>query len=809
MMKRFIYLPIFLTLLVGLSSCQQDDFFLDDDEVERTDNLPIQLDAFIGDAVDTRSVDKAKKTFSFGDVESGVSADVIHVQSTFTLDDGSTLTRYCAMQYTEDEKWMPMGNASFAWPNNAVTGTFTAYYIYGSNGELTTNVGENAVTQTRFTDIIDGQDPLRACTEDVRYGHTVGLKFQHILTHLTLIELDAGIDDQLIFRIDPGNNQKLNNAFQILLVEDDNKEPHIEFNYISIPEILKEDPVAGNVYGTLIKSPTELVRDKQTRAESCQVGFFLQPDCSYNAFSIYYSNGDRYLTYKNSDPNTQNRKLDGNNRYIFNVKKSAGVTITTPPEQKWDESEEFTTVVDTEKFLQAVYTNSSYSEYSEEKQEMVQILEATNNPAGTLLKCNIRFQNPYYHIFPHPASTDDDGNPVAAYDFVPLVGSDNVFDGGYHYIKDLCCPLFFENSGVIKNLGFVNTTIGVDPQYEWTSILNYSEPGAVKTYEYNRTGIIATNNHGTVQNIRVKDATVKVGIYAEDDQEAHNVGALFGVNNSSGYVDNVYLSGRIDVIVDNYTDLIPEVNIGGLAGQNLGTMIHIEQLVDNREDLPNPPTPVRISVTNLLRSSLGAYYIGGLVGNNTGKLSEVSIPTTPTSSNNQAVAITVDSSVSFGVISDIGGIAGKAESSQGNEISACLIGSGIVTAGETDKYQTIDAYSYTGGLVGVLSERTHVFNCTAFCSVIGSATRSGISQAVGGVFGNIKVIQQNGATSYPPGTMMSIAVFGDRLEGANPGCFVGEAPAGKTWADYETLVDVKKFPDIEYIGTYTAALTQP
>ena len=806
-MKRLIYIPILLAFLVGAASCEREDLLADDD-VERVDNLPIQIMATIGDAADTRSVDKAKREFTTGDAESGVPGDIIHVHSSFALNDGSTLTRYCAMKYTEDGGWMPMGNASFAWPNNADTGTFTAYYLYGSSGELTSNVvdGETSVTQTKFTDIVDGQDPLRAYTESVPYGHTVGLQFEHLLTHLTLIEMSAGIDDELVFYVDSDlaaekNKHRFKNAFELNLVDGTNG-PKIEVNYVEVYEALNGDKLKG----AMIKAPTQLVRDRETRAESCQVGFFLEPGCLYNTFSIYYSNGDRYLSYVNSDPNAQDKTLDSNNRYTFNVKKSAGVTISTPPEQKWDESEEFMVVVDAERFLNAIYNNSEYSQYDEKKQEEVLILEATTNPTGTLLKYNVKFANPYYHVFPHPETTDADGNPVTPYDFVPSVGGDNVFDGGYHYIMDLRCPLFFENHGTIKNLGLSGSKIGTDEQYGvWISDKNYSQEGAVKTYEYNRTGALTTHNFGIVQNMRVKDIEVNVAILAVDDQEAHNVGALVGSNEGSGYISEVYLSSSLKITVNNGGSVIPEVNIGGLAGQNLGTMTGFSQLVDNRD--PNKkPAPAALEITNLLKGGSGAYYIGGLVGNNTGKLSDVSIPTVPTDANGQVVAVKIDSSTSSGVVSDIGGIAGKADSSQGNEISSCLIGSGVLKAGSTEKYQMVDAYSYTGGIVGVLSERTHVFNCTTFCSVYGSfgSAGDGVSRAAGGAFGNIKAIVQGENTNYVPGEMSSIAAFGDDLEGANRGCFVGEAPAGKTWEDdYESKADVKKFDDIEYIGTNT------
>lgn len=816
-MKKLHHILLCLSCVAILASCKDEIQFAVEGDIERVDNMPIDLRVTIDGAPDSRDVDHAKKNFSSGDTLLGIPADIIHVQSTFKLDDGSSQTRYCALKYTDEGKWVPMGNGVFAWPNRAVTGQFTAYYIYGSTGALTGNnaEGDDVVTTTRtlFTEIIDGQDPLRADPEEnVRYGHTVELRFKHILTHLTLIELDAGIDESLIFTIEPDvaaseNKHRFNNAFQISLDTETNPGvPNIKFEYLTVPQ-----PFGNEGGKSFIQAPTQRVRDKETRIESSQVGFFLEPGCFYNAFSIYYSNYDLYLSYVNSDLNNREKILEGNNRYTFNVKKSAGITVSTPPEERWDESEDYTTVIDTEAFLRAVNTNSKYKEWDDAKQDSVLILEATSNPSGTMLMCNIRFKNPYYHVFPHPNPTlETDGTDVP-YDFVPTVGGDNVFDGGYHYIKDLKCPLFYANYGTIKNLGISNFNIGSDEYGMWESSENLYKDAKVAEdtyvnapYEYKRTGAIANNNMGTVQNIRVKDITVNVGIHVtKDNQEAHSVGALFGINNSGGFVDEVYLSGKITVNVQNFTgtNVIPEVSIGGLTGQNLGTLTNIEQLVDNRANLPaeNKPTPVNIIVNNNLDSSSGAYYVGGLSGNNTGMLNNITLPTL--AANGEAVL--VDCSRSHGVVANVGGVVGKADSSQGNQISSCLVASGTVKAGTCSQFEAISPFNYVGGIVGELNERTNVLNCTSFISVFGSTGTDNVTRAVGGVFGAIVAVQQTEGGSILPGQMMAIAAYGDELEGTNAGCFVGEAPTGKVWSDYENFVDVKKFPYIDYIGTNT------
>lgn len=810
-MKRSIYIPFLLALLSGFVSCRQD-LLLDEPTpetpVERVDDLPIRLEVSIADVLcdnpATRSIEQAKKTFSYGDPETGAAPDIIHVISKFSTDPDPkseadwTIQRYSALEYTEDGEWVPRGATSFAWPNDAEWAEFEAYYVHGSTGELTANVDETAFTATRrlFSTLADGEDPLRATAEKkegepgVRYGHTVKLTFGHILTHLTLIQLEAGIDDDLVLRIERHDVEEpamFNNAFELKLVEEEGK-PGLKFGYF-----VDEEELGGLGAASQVQAPTELVRDWETRAESRQAGFFLEPGRTYNHFTIYYaSSGTKHLEYNNSDPGAK-RILLPNNRYTFDVKRSSGVSIFEKPEQKWDESDDFTEVVDAGKFLQAIYNNSSYSEVHDG--EEIPILERTDNPVGTLLLRNVYFKDPFYHIFTY--RKDADGNPIDPYDFVPSVGGDNIFDGGYHYIKGLCCPLFYENHGTIKNLGLTNVTIGSGDTYgEWASVENYSSSENVnKPYDYSRTGALATLNEGTVQNIRVKNLTVHVSILSDDEQENHDAGALVGINETSGHIERVYLNGPVELRVKkaNTGASVPTVNIGGLAGQNLGTMTRIEQLVDN-----SPGTeviPATISVRNELSGELGTYFVGGLVGNNTGKLTDVTIPTA-------AGGVTVDCSPSFGMYSYLGGIAGMADSANDNEISSCLIGSGSVKAGKTQKHLDLDAFSYTGGMIGVYSERTHFYNCTAFFSVEGSSLayeNDGVGRATGGVIGLIKALE----TGYAPGKMHSIASYGDLEKCTNVGCFAGEVPAGKSWADYQDKVDVKQSGDIDYIGSYT------
>ena len=859
MMKRLIYISILMALAAGVAACRQDVMLDAGDDVEHVGDIPIQIVAtiadaqIVGDETATRAVERAKKTFDARDEENGVAGDIIHVQSTFKLKDDRIINRYCALRLNAYGVWEPLGNGRFYWPNDAVEGTFTAYYIDGSTGALTDdpdddeeveNPGQNddnndepdidepqkpqaSTAEQLFSNIIDGQDPLRSVSVE-RYGHTVRLNFEHILTRLTIIELPAGVDDELIFSTKNADfiKNNLNNAerhdnnileddraerqdtfkngFRIEVVTDPNdaSEQQIRFVYISRYEQTEGGPAAR------IKAQTTLVRNPVTRKETSEVGFFLEPNCIYDAFDIDFSNGDNYISYTNSLPEKdRGQVLKGNNRYTFNVTKSGGVTMNVPPEQKWDESDECKMIVDAEGFLRAVNTNTEYVQIEEDENGNpveVRILEPTTNPTGTLLMFNVEFKEPYYHIFTH--RTDSEGNPLEEpYDFDPSVGGDNIFDGGYHYIKNICCPLFYENHGVIKNLGLSNVKIGTQTEKygPWLSIAHYDgatdNAPVVKRngYDYNYTGALATRNYSTVQNIRVKDLEMVVGIHELTEQEAHNVGALVGVNN--GYIEQVRLSGRMNITVQNSNGKEPSVAVGGLVGQNYSSIVDVAQLVDNNPDLPEDhrPTPVQIGIANTMTYGNGAYYIGGLVGNNSGKLSEISLPTNGT----DGTAITVDSSRSSGSHSFVGGIVGIAEESANIEISSCLIGSGIVRAGMTTQYSTLDSESYTGGVGGEVDLGVTITNCTAFCSVEGLANAgSNVDRATGGVFGNL-------VSSSRTGTMSAIAVFGDKSpSGYHVGNFAGKAPKNgddaASEAYYRNMADVKEFSGIPFVAVY-------
>lgn len=788
-----------------------------DDDVERTDNLPVSIDVAIAA---TRSVEEAKKEFEEG--------DVIHIEAKFKRSadgDGEfSYSRYGAMVYKKKEEfgttleWTPLEKTDMlSWPNDAVSGTFTAYYIYGSSGVLSDNTNES--DNVVFSELHDGIDPLVANVKNVRYGHTIGLVFEHLLTHLSLTDLDPGVADKLLFtKYQNGNKPdtetegaEFHNACRFVLANESNG-TGIKVVYTQV--MSKAETPGGSGDGSdgngdggngsgsggnttvdkvYIAAPMEVVLDAETGVKRGRAGFFLEPG-DYEEFHVLFPNAGPYIDYENS----KSLRLEGNYRYEFSVVRSAGVTLqpTTPPEEEWDESEDpLEVIVDVEAFLRALASGKSY------EQEEKLILQPTENGVVKLL-CNIDFDYIQYTVF---AAHDD------MTEFVPDLGSGITFDGGHHYIYHTACPLFNTNNGTIKNLGIADVIASpcdnivrskhpngrleaLESNVHYTrEDLDYTGGDFEnKRYDLSNHGLIAMRNTGTVNNVRVRnvDMTVQINTLsaADDDSaanEGHNVGILFGRNN--GTVSEVYLSERLKLTIENYNGatIMPGVSIGGLAGENMGgaSISDICKLdVNNKGDAYEP---LKIIINNLLDGDISMFYVGGMVGNQSGKLINV-----------QLTKVTVDNSKSRGVYAYLGGIAGRAVG-DGVEISLCTIG-GSVIAGTVDSHVNITAHSYTGGLAGYISESVTMQNCTSFSSVEGvgkDKESTGVKYGTGGAFGRIG----NNATQ---GKMVSVLAFGNALSGVSPiGTFAGVAPVGKTWSDYSDEVEVKSFADIKEIGT--------
>ncbi|MCH5242991.1 MAG: hypothetical protein J1F67_11355 [Muribaculaceae bacterium] len=748
-MIKYIYTGLFLSICLLISCKDENTLFNQDGEVERTHNLPISVNTSFDSDYLTRGDVANAKTFFDND-------DLIHIDASFKCKGKDDLVKaYGAMQY-QNGVWSAytvdlngeVVNEVLYWPDDAEWGEFKAYYIHGSNGLLT----ENDMEPIRFSSLYDGIDPLYAVSpQRIQYGHTIELVFRHLLAHLTIIQLEAGVSDYFwITKDDSDSPSGFNNAFKLIY---DPESKTIREHFYAI-----KNTAQGKVY---VSGSNQIYEDEETLQYKGKVEFFLQPGI-YDTFLLLYpvttETSNTYLRYKNSN-DKKPQMLESNGRYILDVVKSAGFIEDTPPENKWDEETPPYALLDVEAFLRAVANGTSY------KENGLEILEERQD-GGTNLLLNIDFQFQNKEIY----ESDN---------FQPNVSS--TFDGQYHYIFNLGNPLFNSNSRTIRNLG-INTVGSYNQEGKpWLSTENYGQ----LNIDLSRHGAIVNQNNGDIQNIRIKNVDITVAIQTTDpdepDQETHFVSALVAEN--KGMLRDVDMSGNFNVKVQNNEGCVvmPAVNLGGLTAANSGTINEIKPLEGGN-------SPV-VSIANLCSGVSATYSVGGVTGNNTGKIYNIMLP-----------KIEIDCSKSKGMQAVYGGIAGGVRNSDpAPEIESCVI-NGTLKAGVTDPYGSATCYSYTGSIAGYLSIKAKIANCSLSFSLEGGKTEDPESRvifATGGAFGRIQA-----EAGVSEGSIDRIGVIGTALSGSGfLGDFAGVIPENKNENDFKsTRINVKDFDEIPYVG---------
>lgn len=765
--RKYAYLYISTVLLLLVTACA-DDLQITGQEIERIEGRPVEIEVVVNDYPGTRGLtDESKTSFAVG--------ELIHIRAEFTLNDldspGQTKkeVQYGVMKYNGKGTWINFNTVDvLTWPGTAISGTFTAYYIYGSNGVLSN--ASNSMPPTLLSDYKFGQDPLYAQTIDVEYGHTIRFEMSHIFSYLTLTEMSAGISEELSFTI-PKTEPEYENFHNAFLLEFDEATKEMTPTFLSIPSDTYYDNQGEEL--VFITSSTEIYETNDGDMKT-KVGFFLEPS-EYHKFSLLYPKSRdqmvSYLTYtRDLTALTPDQKgLLANEYYEFSILKSLGVYVDETPQDGWDDETDPHIIVDVESFLRAANAGTEYWEPDPDTGELVQILEST--VAGTRLLMNVDFNHFYYDIFENE-------------NFVPNLSL--TFDGNYHYIFHMAAPLFNENHGIITNVGFRDISTNADEPI--VSSEKFEKNGF--EYDLSRNGAITRYNFGSISNIRVDNVNLNVKIHTtgidfdESSQEAHNVALLFGSNRGNIY--DISLAGTLTLTVENYsaTEIMPNVIIGGLAGQNLGAISRVGPIEDE-----NFETPV-YNIINKCQGVSGVYLVGGACGSSQGNLFDIMMS-----------SLMVDGSESTGVESIMGGLVGSVEQSQSAaaEISGCII-RGSVISGDSRYYTNLNANSYTGGLAGLMNVQGIVKNCSASISVTGATLYDPqVTYGVGGAFGRIEQKQtQNGVEC----SIQTLACFGSSLSGlVNIGNFTGLAPEGYSWSNFDGFgINVKQYPQYQNIG---------
>lgn len=691
----------------------------------------------------TRGIDDESKTV----FETG---ELIHIRAEFECvfnGEEYTETHYGVVKYAGKGVWNPLSDEyALIWPNEAVRGHFTAYYMNGSTGAFT----ENTMQPRLLSSYGYAEIPLSAEVKNVKYGEAVKLKMKRMFAHLKLTELREGISNQLWFTVPESDEVTLNNAFRF---EFDPDTREIKPSFLQVPSSAYKDSKGnGLVYidSKIIESDPEGMGEM-----TANVSYFLEPGV-YHKFDILYPRShDTYSTYLSYGRHlnvvvkdiTGEEDLKANGRYVFSILKSLGVIVDNAPEQGWDKTNA-AVEVDVEKFLRAVNSGSSYYETDPETGEEVQILEQTVD--GTRLLMNVDFKHTYYDVFGEDA-------------FKPILNT--VFNGNYHYIHNMGCPLFYQNDGTIINLGIKNADTSRHPL---VSSENFASHGSVFDNSYN--GIIASRNYGTVSNVRVSGVKMTVQILTSDadniTQEAHNVALLFGTN--SGNIYDVALAGMLTLTVENHPSetVIPRVSIGGIVGQNLGLVSGIDNIDD--EGFYSP----MLTIINNCKGDNGVYKMGGIAGNHTGTLDDLFIP-----------SLQIVATDSRGLESSLGGLVGEVPTSPSGapSIFGCIV-RGEVSAGVVNPILNLESFSYAGGIAGIFNVQGSIKNCSISVGVTGSPnTIDNVDYAEGGAFGFLRA-----SPGYAEGEIHTVACFGSRLLGHDKvGNFAGIASAGYDWNHYK------------------------
>lgn len=755
-----------------LTGCT-NDLSIDEPLAEVDNELPIEFNFAM--STETRAFDgDVKNVFTNG--------DVIHILGTFETrelqEDGTqkedTVKRYGAMSYN-GKKWTPLAGSQLTWPSVAVNGTFEAYYIYGSNGVLT---GATAPEPMFLADIKPANgDPMHAKSKKgIIYGHAVELNFEHLCAYLTLVDLEPQVATSYWLKRDGVEN--FHNAFKFYLKKDNDDNPEnfvFEFCAESYNSQFPGIYIAADAVGQAIFDGDD--GDNVELKNITKASYFLEPGY-YETFSLCYpATAPKVYEYLRYDYNKIPENAGGvgkeNNApdlkagttYTLTVTKSPGVIINSPSSgEGWHDGPPYYEI-DVEEFLKAVKEKKAYDYVY--KDSVVHILEVMADNTGTKLLENVSFQNfKYFDYEKREYNFKDKG-------FIPNLDEGNVFDGDYHYIKDLASPLFRYNYGTIKNIGIqeidIKATTYEDEDYD-DHDKDMSRLGALCMWN---------RQNATISNVRVTnvkmDVTVESQIKVGDDgSEIHNIGCVVGSN--TGYISEVAMAGefKLEIKGENTNS---SVLIGGVLGQNAaeGTIYDVTPLSGlNIGDLE--VGDFKIEIINNCEGELGSYSVGGVVGESTGIVSGVILSD-----------VTIDGTRSSGVASYIGGIAGQLAVSENNGstssafVESCVI-SGSVKAGKTVKYEQVTSGSYIGSISGA-DLNVPVTDCRTVVSVHGAETgniNENVIYATGGAFGRIR-----DAENY---TFENLIIYGSVLKGPNEpeknqfiGNFAGVVPLDQTW----------------------------
>jgi len=274
-------------------------------------------------------------------------------------------------------------------------------------------------------------------------------------------------------------------------------------------------------------------------------------------------------------------------------------------------------------------------------------LEAFNRYASTAEGRSLHYQLIENVELPSPPLGQSNWTPIGGYSSAfSFTGS---FDGGGHTLKNLVIHsssgnlgLFGHISGdaVIENLGLTDVNVngtwnlyvgGLVGEKAAGTVRNCYVTGAIASVSHYVGGLVGFNELGPVENSFASASVNSAGSH---------VGGLVGANRSAGTVRECYATGNVSGTSGS---------VGGVVGTNHGT--------------------VRDCYSTGIIS--GAYYVGGVVGDNNGNLSNGTLTNCYSTGHIHAHASNS---------ADVGGIVGHENYSHTSGIRNCVALNSSVTS---------------------------------------------------------------------------------------------------------------------------------
>lgn len=731
-MKKYIALIYSLVLALCLSGCTEERWLENGENTGQDSGMPIEfvmninpIQALTRANGDNNVVINEKTEFSEG--------DIIQVVANFYYTEESTEKLYssacCILTYDGNGNWVNNSGVNLSWPwEELVTGKFQAFYYHGFDGLIKLNPGETEdYTPEALLDFDDlGNLPAPLMTEvvTVEYGNAVNLTFEHQCARLVLTDYANVIGNSYdrLWLENKDENGKEENAFKLGLIKsEESDELSFSFEFTSV-----KDENRALIGGK---------KTENTDTENAIV-FYLPPG-DYSKVSLVRRFGYPLLSWDVPASTT----TDGNNSSLNNLEAGKSYTvsledlqgnITIEDDDDWWIDNEIVTPgngFDLEKFLESIGSGSSYSYTKDGTNETVSVLEATKEGTSTYLKLKtgVDFMN-------YKGDIEVD------------LGTGVIFDGGRYSFKNIAQPVFNKIYGVIQNLG-INTI-------ETTEIKLDSEK--------HNFGILARENHGIIDNIRLNGINIDVIELYNGSGSINMVGTMVGYN--LGRISNIELKDIKIEVSDTDAQDGTSLMLGGLIGQNGA---------NNSLDGVSMFGDEKITVTNQTGMKVGSVYSGGLVGLSSGNIQ------------NCAVRADVDASQATGTWVYTGGIVGsiryQVDSGQQTKIKfensnneGNVIGGECIYNENGDGADNSRGHSSTGGLVGY-SLNTDINNCKVKGEISSIIVRHpdiltyNEFYTIGGLVGAVRAADSSKPDLYPDVTNNSIySTFNTDLDKHKP-----------------------------------------